>query len=342
MSLLNNELAISRVELPQFDVVSDISDHRYAGKPSWTGSSGGAQKKIMKEWKLLEKNLPESIFVTVYETRVDLLRAAIVGARGTPYHDGLFFFDIHFPSDYPAHPPSINYRSFGLRINPNLYAGGKVCLSLLNTWNGKKSERWDPNTSNILQVLLSIQALVLNEKPYFNEPGYGPLSGRTFGEKKALAYNEDVFILTCKTMLYVLRSPPRHFEPIVHRHFTDRAEFILSACNGYRKGLVTVGQFGGGLNTGRKVHVSSKFRGIMDQVYRELVGELARRGASVGQFVQELRWEEEERAATKEGKTTKAGSGDGVGKTFVKKLKKILFMGFKNNHKSKTTPVPVI
>lgn len=43
--------------------------------------------------------------VRACEDRIDLLRAAIVGPNGTPYHDGLFFFDIQFPSDYPHSPP---------------------------------------------------------------------------------------------------------------------------------------------------------------------------------------------------------------------------------------------
>jgi hypothetical protein len=47
----------------------------------------------------------EYIYVRVYEERIDLLRAAIVGPAGTPYHDGLFFFDVRFPSDYPKCPP---------------------------------------------------------------------------------------------------------------------------------------------------------------------------------------------------------------------------------------------
>ena len=36
---------------------------------------------------------------------MDLLRAAIVGSNGTPYHDGLFFFDIFLPPEYPQEPP---------------------------------------------------------------------------------------------------------------------------------------------------------------------------------------------------------------------------------------------
>ena len=47
----------------------------------------------------------DDIHVRVYEERMDLLRACIVGAAGTPYHDNLFFFDIFFPPDYPHEPP---------------------------------------------------------------------------------------------------------------------------------------------------------------------------------------------------------------------------------------------
>ena len=47
----------------------------------------------------------DKIFVRVYETRMDLLRAVIVGTEGTPYHDGLFFFDFFFDGYYPNVAP---------------------------------------------------------------------------------------------------------------------------------------------------------------------------------------------------------------------------------------------
>lgn len=102
----------------------------------------------------------------------------------------------------------VHYHSGGLRLNPNLYECGKVCLSLLNTWEGKKDEKWNPKISNMLQVLLSIQALVLNEKPYFNEPGYAKTAGQVGGERKSILYSENTFILSCRTMMYTLKRPP--------------------------------------------------------------------------------------------------------------------------------------
>ncbi|KAL0910361.1 hypothetical protein M5K25_021337 [Dendrobium thyrsiflorum] len=65
----------------------------------------GWLKRVHQEWSILKKNLPESIYVRVYEERVDLMRASIAGQPGTPYYHGLFFFDIHLPNNYPQEPP---------------------------------------------------------------------------------------------------------------------------------------------------------------------------------------------------------------------------------------------
>ena len=58
-----------------------------------------------------------------------------------------------------------------VRFNPNLYRNGKVCLSILGTWEGPA---WLPSQS-IASVLMSIQSL-MNNNPYFNEPGHETVS----------------------------------------------------------------------------------------------------------------------------------------------------------------------
>lgn len=50
-------------------------------------------------------------------------------------------------------------------VNPNLYEDGKVCLSILGTWAGDKSESWSPSRSSLMQALVSIQGLVLVKEP---------------------------------------------------------------------------------------------------------------------------------------------------------------------------------
>lgn len=103
----------------------------------------------------------------------------------------------------------VHYHSGGLRINPNLYHCGKVCLSLLNTWPGSGKENWNPMESTILQVLVSIQGLILNARPYFNEPGYETQKGTKQGEESSSTYNEKTFMHSLKTMVYSMQRPPK-------------------------------------------------------------------------------------------------------------------------------------
>lgn len=96
--------------------------------------------------------------------------AMIIGPPDTPYEGGLFFFDIVYPETYPFAPPVVRFinrfREGRVRMNPNLYRSGKVCLSILNTWAG---EPWS-SCQTIRTVLLTL-VTVLNEKPLLNEPG---------------------------------------------------------------------------------------------------------------------------------------------------------------------------
>lgn len=100
-----------------------------------------------------------SIYMRCDTDRVDVMRAIIMGSSGTPYGHGAFVFDIYFDDKYPQGPPQVKLVTTGtsrVRFNPNLYADGKVCLSLLGTWRGQAGENWDPKLSTLLQVLISI------------------------------------------------------------------------------------------------------------------------------------------------------------------------------------------
>ena len=79
----------------------------------------------------------------------------------------------------------VYYHSGGLRLNPNMYESGKFYLILLNTWTCKGNEVWNPTSSNVLQILVSIQGLGLNANPYFNEHGYEKHNGSIEGEKNS-------------------------------------------------------------------------------------------------------------------------------------------------------------
>merc|ERR1712006_11782 len=127
------------------------------------------------------------------------MKILITGPSNTPYDSGCFVFDIYFPANYPKVPPKVNLDTTGagtVRFNPNLYNCGKVCLSLLGTWSGTESEKWNPKTSTFLQVLIAIQAQILIDEPYFNEPGYERSIGTERGIETSRAYNENIKLRT--------------------------------------------------------------------------------------------------------------------------------------------------
>ncbi|GKV03316.1 hypothetical protein SLEP1_g15642 [Rubroshorea leprosula] len=147
-----------------------------------------------------------------------------------PYHDGLFFFNIAFPPDYPSRPSMAHYRSFGYRINLNLYANWK--------------------------------------------------------EKKSAAYNEDAFLLSCRTMMLLIKRPPKYFKGFVMKHFRDQSSFILLACKAYKNGSAKIGYCNHQCESSSCV--LEKFKKLMKQQYSELVVMFSRTGASLGNFVEQV------------------------------------------------------
>ncbi|XP_074870685.1 (E3-independent) E2 ubiquitin-conjugating enzyme [Carettochelys insculpta] len=174
---------------------------------------------VRKEMALLATSLPDGIMVKTFEDRMDLFSALIKGPTRTPYEDGLFLFDIQLPNIYPAVPPLFRYLSqCSGRLNPNLYDNGKVCVSLLGTWIGKGTERWT-SKSSLLQVLISIQGLILVNEPYYNEAGFDSDRGLQEGYENSRCYNEMALIRVVQSMMQMLRKPVEVFEHEIREHF---------------------------------------------------------------------------------------------------------------------------
>lgn len=181
-------------------------------------------KAIRRETKLLEESLPEGVWVRGYSDRLDLLSVMIRGPSKTPYEDGLFLFDLQLGSDYPHSPPSCHFISFtSERLNPNLYVEGKVCVSLLGTWVGKGSEVWGPSSS-LLQLIVSIQGLILVSEPYYNEAGYEKQVESQQGYENSRTYNELVILKLVQAMTVLSVSPPEVFKAEIMNHFAQNGK----------------------------------------------------------------------------------------------------------------------
>lgn len=180
-----------------------------------------------------------AIYVRCDKERVDFMQALIMGSNGTPYGHGAYLFDIHFEDSYPSVSPKVNLTTTGhgkVRFNPNLYACGKVCLSLLGTWRGNATENWDPKVSTLLQVLVSIQSIIMAEEVYFNEPGFEHEQGTEEGDRKNEAYSNIVRYCNIKyAMIDNIRNPPKGFETVIRRHFYLKKDEILEECRKWVK-----------------------------------------------------------------------------------------------------------
>jgi len=127
-------------------------------------------KRLLKDVKQIIQNPLNEHGIYYIHDDTDMLKgyALIIGQPDTPYFGGNYFFEFVYPNNYPHSPPTVKYctNSNGIRFNPNLYACGKVCISILNTWRG---EQWT-SCQTITTILLSL-CTVLCKDPLFNEPG---------------------------------------------------------------------------------------------------------------------------------------------------------------------------
>lgn len=148
--------------------------------------------RIVNDIMDFNKNRPDDIYIQFNKNNIRKIYSLIIGPSNTPYYGGNFFFEVNFPDNYPDTSPSVKFLTTDgkVRFNPNLYACGKVCLSILGTWAGPK---WEP-VMTLKSVLLSIQSLMC-ENPLRNEPGYDTVHP---SETKALQYTQYVMYSTYK------------------------------------------------------------------------------------------------------------------------------------------------
>eukprot|EP00903_Cladosiphon_okamuranus_P005775 g5723.t1 len=216
--------------------MEDLAGFYFRSESDKTLNRGNPQrvKRLGQEHADLSQSLPlslsSSVFVRTHEEQMDWMQVMISGPDDTPYSGGLFAFDIFFPHNYPQSPPKVKLMTTGggtHRFNPNLYADGKVCLSLLGTWDGDRGESWNAQTSTLLQVLVSVQSLILVPQPWFNEPGYERQLGTEQGKAQSWEYNAKQREGTLRlAMLQMLQSPPAGFENVVKGHFYLRRKFL--------------------------------------------------------------------------------------------------------------------
>tara|TARA_B100001769_G_scaffold221065_1_gene181343 strand:+ start:9459 stop:10214 length:756 start_codon:yes stop_codon:yes gene_type:complete len=127
-----------------------------------------AIKRIAKDVKYIIKNPIKNIYYKHSDDNILNGYALIIGNENTIYYNCNYLFEFKFPDNYPFEPPKLTFLTIDnkMRYHPNLYSNGKVCLSILNTWNGPG---WT-SCNNINSILLILQS-ILDNNSLTHEPG---------------------------------------------------------------------------------------------------------------------------------------------------------------------------
>ncbi len=123
-------------------------------------------KRIISDIAEFVSDPVENIHIWYDEKNITSIKALIIGPGDTPYQDGFYFFSLEFPESYPFTNPTAKFETINqkIRFNPNLYEGGKVCLSILGTWSGPKWSSVQTLKSVLSTVLIPDSNCVMRSK----------------------------------------------------------------------------------------------------------------------------------------------------------------------------------
>ena len=212
-------------------------------------------KRLMKDIRDIIKNPLHEDGIYYMHDDENILKgyALIRGPLDTPYSYGFYLFEITYPKDYPTNPPKFTFltNSDNVRMNPNLYRNGKVCVSILNTWRG---EQWS-SCQTIKTVLLTL-LMIFNNKPLLNEPGFQEDS------EDFEPYNEIIMFKNIDTA--IIKVLKEEIYPDIFKKFSKY--IIESFLKNYNDILATIK-----LKKGKSSIISTRVYSMnVDVNYREL------------------------------------------------------------------------
>jgi len=118
-------------------------------------SASTSAKRIQRELAEIALDPPPNCSAGPKGDNLYEWNSTILGPPKSVYEGGVFFLDIHFPTDYPFKPPKVSFRTRIYHCNIN--SQGVVCLDILK-------DSWSPALT-ISKVLLSVCSLLTDCNP---------------------------------------------------------------------------------------------------------------------------------------------------------------------------------
>ena len=84
--------------------------------------STAARKRLMRDFKRLQKDPPVGIQAAPLDSNVMVWQAVIFGPDETPWEGGTFKLILEFTEDYPNKPPSVKFTTKMFHPNVRMYS----------------------------------------------------------------------------------------------------------------------------------------------------------------------------------------------------------------------------
>ena len=145
--------------------------------------------RVVEEYRELMGNPITNCGITIGLLNNDSYKdwkVTMIGPKDTPYKDGLFYLNVHFPDNYPNEPPEVCFITpiYHLNVNPKAQKNkedgfhklGNVCISTLNWWRPEYKIR---------EVLLNIYLLFYFQNP---ESAYGIDRAKEYNDSDGISF----------------------------------------------------------------------------------------------------------------------------------------------------------
>ncbi len=121
-------------------------------------------KRLQTELKFAHKEQDNNasfdgdIMMSFDQVNSQSVLSGCIGSAGTPFEGAFLVFQITLPPDFAFSPPKVEKLVWtsGRRLHPNIYANGKVCMDIINTFG---AHQWVP-TFTLLSVMRSVSSLL--------------------------------------------------------------------------------------------------------------------------------------------------------------------------------------
>lgn len=188
------------------------------------------QRRILHEIKQINKKQGEhGIYYYVNDENINKILVMIIGPEDTPYGLGFYFFEAIYPENYPFSPMKVKFLTTdpNVRMNPNLYGNGKVCLSILGTWSGPG---WT-SIMNIFSIFISIVAEIFIKEPFKNEPGQENSSKKNNLHYNNYLYHENLRLAIINS--YIASPYSKYFMDYINKFIKSNKEKYINLLKFY-------------------------------------------------------------------------------------------------------------